>query len=216
MGIRTIERRYVTSKIQFREMAGDDMGMIEGYAARYYTGNPNDTSLDLGGFRERIRVGAFDKVLAKNADVPILFNHNPSFILGRTSAGTAKVWSDGNGLRFRCDLGKQTYAQDLRESIKRGDITQCSFGMIVDDDGDSWGQDTDEDGEIFNLRTINTIAELLDCSAVTSPAYPSTSVMARNFPEGIPASVRSHVPDDQALQFFARQKRRKLTDFILG
>ncbi|MGX8895013.1 HK97 family phage prohead protease, partial [Enterobacter cloacae] len=38
------------------------------------------------GFREIINPGAFDDVL--NDDVRGLFNHDPNYILGRTTAGT--------------------------------------------------------------------------------------------------------------------------------
>ena len=65
---------------------------IVGYAARY-----NRLSLDLGGFREEILPGAFDKILNRQrakADVVALFNHDSNMVLGRTASGTLELSSD--------------------------------------------------------------------------------------------------------------------------
>jgi len=201
--------------VEFREADDEDpFGSIEGFAARYYRGDKKDTSLDLGGFRERLRPGAFTSCLARNPDVSILRDHKPELILGRTASGTARVWEHPEGLKFRCSLPNTTYAQDLRESIKRGDVTDCSFGFICDDD--EWGVD-DVDGERCKMRTVNNVQELLDCSVVARGAYPSTSVSARMWPGGMPASVRSHVDQDvSALASYSRSQRQKFTRFLLG
>jgi uncharacterized protein len=72
---------------------------IVGYAARY-----NRLSLDLGGFREEILPGAFDKILNRQrakADVVALFNHDSNMVLGRTASGTLELSSDDKGLKYR-------------------------------------------------------------------------------------------------------------------
>lgn len=51
-----------------------------------------------GSFREVIKPGAFDDVLGD--DVRALFNHDPNFILGRSSAGTLSLSVDDRGLRY--------------------------------------------------------------------------------------------------------------------
>jgi len=71
---------------------------IVGYAAVY-----NRLSLDLGGFREEIMPGAFDRILNRQrgkADVVALFNHDSNIVLGRTSSGTLELSSDEKGLRY--------------------------------------------------------------------------------------------------------------------
>ena len=50
------------------------------------------------GFREIIKPGAFDDVL--NDDVRGLFNHDPNYILGRTTAGTLSLSVNERGLVY--------------------------------------------------------------------------------------------------------------------
>ncbi|MFY9803888.1 MAG: HK97 family phage prohead protease [Candidatus Acidiferrales bacterium] len=187
-----VERRFFTTELRLD--GGDGNGVIRGYAALHYNGNKKNQSVTLpGGFRERLAKGCFTRALAKGSDVKCMFNHDPNCILGRTSNGTMQVGCDDTGLHFNCQLGKQSYAQDLRESIRTGLVNQCSFGFLMDDDPDSedWGYDNDEEtGERYAVRTIKNIGELLDASPVTAPAYPATSCSARElWPDGEPEVV---------------------------
>jgi HK97 family phage prohead protease len=161
------------AKAEVRAKA-DGSRVITGYAAMF-----NSLSSDLGGFKEVIRPGAFTQSLADGADVRCLFNHDENMILGRTSAGTLRLAQDEVGLRFECELGNQSYATDLYESIQRGDIDQCSFGFYCQDD--NWIPTSEDPGV---LREV-TRADVFDVSPVTFPAYQSTSLAARSlFPDG--------------------------------
>ena len=137
-----VEHRIIGSSIEFREILPDEdkdgkpLPVLQGYAARF-----NTRSLPLGimGFREEIDPQAFDESLAKNPDVRFTFNHNPNKVYGRTKAGTLRCWRDDNGLRFEVALPRHHDAEGLAESIKRGDVTQCSFSFrTLDDD---WSRD---------------------------------------------------------------------------
>lgn len=147
----------------------DDDGerRIAGYAAVF-----NQLSENLGGFREQIQPGAFDSVMGD--DVRALFNHRAELILGRTTADTLQLETDGTGLHYRIDPPDTQYARDLLLSIERKDITQSSFAFRVEDD--SW--DEDDDGRL--IRTIKKFRRLYDISPVTYPAYPDTTVAVRS------------------------------------
>ena len=71
--IGTEERRVMLPNCSELRLATNAAGktMLVGYAAKY-----ERWSQDLGGFREKIRAGAFDAVL-KTEDVRCLKNHNP-------------------------------------------------------------------------------------------------------------------------------------------
>ena len=146
--------------LQTREENGERI--IEGYAAKY------ETETNIGPFMESISRGAFDNVLEN--DVRALINHDPSLVLGRTSAGTLELTSDDVGLKYRVKLGNQQYATDLYESIQRGDISQSSFAFTIKDQ--TWSEDR-------SSRKVNEVAQLLDVSPVTYPAYKEATVVAR-------------------------------------
>jgi HK97 family phage major capsid protein/HK97 family phage prohead protease len=146
-------------------------GKLVGYAAVYAPA----LSEDLGGFRERITPGAFDKSLESNADIRALWDHNTSQPLARTTNGSLKVSSDKRGLRVEIDLPEGvSYADDLRQLVRSGVVNQMSFGFLVPPGGDTW--DKDEYGNA--LRTLNSI-DLHEVSVVSIPAYPDTTVALR-------------------------------------
>jgi len=166
-----LERRYNTQVIELRE-SGDPADNPK-LAAAGYGSVFNAASSDLGGFTEVVAPSAFDEVL--NDDVRGLFNHDPNFVLGRTTAGTLKLDVDDTGLRYEIDLPDTQTVRDLVvEPMRRGDITGSSFGFMVDED--EWIER--DDGKI--VRTINKVGKLLDVSPVTYPAYPDTSAAMRS------------------------------------
>lgn len=175
-----LERRFLSTEDLGRdavsvEERADGRPMFRGYAARYQS-----LSVDLGGFREVLLPGAFDKVLNRQrskADVVFLFNHSADHLLGRTSSGTLRLASDEKGLRFENDPPDTQLSRDLQTLVRRGDLAGCSFAFTVDPaSGEAWSQD--ERGQ--TIRTIREVSGLYDCSLVTTPAYPSTTVAVRS------------------------------------
>jgi len=165
----TIERRILpVDDIELRVSDGDEP-KLSGYAAKY-----GKWSLDLGGFVERIKAGAFDEALEK-CDIRCLKNHDPNLLLGRTTSKTLRLNSNSVGLHFEDDVPGTTTGKDVVEEIRRKDITGCSFSFTVA--SDEWKY-TDDDGPV--QRTITKIDELFDVGPVTYPAYPDTAVAARS------------------------------------
>ena len=158
----TIERRFST------ELRVDTAAQkIIGYAAKY-----DLSSEDLGGFREYVRPGAFQRSLDSAPDVRALIDHNPSLILGRTVSGTLRLESDAIGLKVIIDPPDTQYAADLMAVMSRGDVSQMSFAFTTSED--SWDL---VDGQ--RVRSLLAV-ELHDVSVVTYPAYPDTTVAVRS------------------------------------
>ena len=140
---------------------------IVGYAAVY-----NRLSLDLGGFREEIMPGAFDRILNRQrdkADVVALFNHDSNIVLGRTSSGTLELSSDEKGLRYV--VTPPASRSDIMELIARRDVRGSSFAFTVDKGGESFR--TSENGKA--IRQISEVKGLYDVGPVLTPAYPASS-----------------------------------------
>lgn len=173
-----IERRAFTGKVEHRAASADGFD-FEGLASRVgteYTMYEDNTEI----WTEEIAPGAFDDVLGD--DVRILINHKDSAILGRTKSDTAKVWVDGDGLRYSWKNPNEiSYAADLAVSITRGDIDQSSFGFKTSWRNNKWEEIPLPDGKRKYKRTIMKFDELFDCSPVTYPANPDTAVGARDF-----------------------------------
>lgn len=160
-----MSNREIRSTEQIKAV-DDEKQIVEGYALRF-----NKLSNDLGGFVEEISPEALKE--ADLSDVRCLIDHDSSKVLGRTTSETLELNVDDEGLYFRCQLPNTTYAKDLYENIRLGNISNCSFGFILDDeDGDSF--EKREDG-LFK-RTLRKIRSLFDVSIVTYPAYNDTDV----------------------------------------
>lgn len=138
-------------------------------AGRYLVGHAavfHSLSEDMGGWRERIRPGAFARAIRERQDVRALVNHDPNMVIGRTRSGTLGLVEDDVGLRVRVKLPATTYADDLREVMRRGDVSQMSFGFVVR--LDHWLKENGQQvRELVNL-------DLLDVSVVAMPAYTGT------------------------------------------
>ena len=123
-----------------------------------------DTRSELleGTFREVIRPGS----IRLRDDLLVLAGHDPQHVLGRVSAGTARVWDDGTGIAFEVVLPDTSYARDLTASMDRGDVCACSFAMYVR--ADDWHMDGSE-----MVREV-LAADVPELSVVAMPAYPAT------------------------------------------
>lgn len=176
---------------------------LVGYAAVF------DVEATIGGaFRERIARGAFDEALARD-NVVALLNHDPSQILGRTSAGDLRLSVDAHGLRYEVDIDPEDeLAMRVHRWVRRRKITQSSFGFKVD------AQDVRHDPQGGLPLRIITKATLYDVSPVTFPAYTETSVTAADLaragaPAG-PAAARLSRP--APAQDYLHQARVKLAE----
>lgn len=158
------EKRFTSN---FTNLTGRN---VSGYAVVY-----NALSKNLGGFKERIAPGAFDKALKNNPDIVAIFNHDLNQVLARTTSKTLAVDSDKRGLSFNFEMPDVSYGNDILESIKRGDISGCSFEFRVAPGGEHW----QKIGSL-NIRTITEISDIMDVSLVTRPAYNDTSVSVRS------------------------------------
>lgn len=162
--MKKIERRtYVVQDVEARQ-AEDGVMRLSGYAAVF-----NDASVPLP-FKERIAPGAFRKTLSEMPDVRLLINHE-GLPLARTKNGTLTLTEDDRGLRFDAQLADTQEARDIYTLVQRGDVDQMSFAFRVI--RQNWSKDKTE-------RTLTEVSLADgDVSVVTYPAYPTTTVEAR-------------------------------------
>jgi hypothetical protein len=89
-----LQRRFVPAS-EFRVVEENKKPKLVGYAAVF-----DKFSEDMWGFKEKIAKGAFAESLKRQDDVRMLFNHDPNFVIARTTNGTLKLREDDKGLYF--------------------------------------------------------------------------------------------------------------------
>lgn len=124
-----------------------------------------------GEYIEIIQRGALDG--ADLSDVRLLYNHDLSKVPLARTPRTMQIKVSPAGLEFTAALPETSEARAVYEAVRRGDLTGMSFAFKVPEDGDRYDPKT-------NTRTITRIEKVLECSVVPFPAYPATSVEARD------------------------------------
>ena len=167
-----IEVRSIVSDLQIRQKEDGKKGrVITGYAAKFDTWSEPI----YGWFKEQIARGAFDKT--DMSDVIMVFNHDISGVLARTTSGTLTLSVDETGLRFEFESPETTLGNDMLELVGRGDISKCSFKFVVE--ADEWRYADEKNKLEFDERTVKSISKLYDVSLVTYPAYKDTEANVR-------------------------------------
>lgn len=143
---------------------------IAGYAAVF-----NSRSVDLGGFVEVIKPGAFARTLADGHPIFAVHHHQFADVMGSTRSGSLRLSEDSRGLHFDLELPDTSLGRDIHALVKRGDLASMSFSFhVLGTDGERWRE----------LPNGMVERELLDVylheiSTVALPAYPATKVSAR-------------------------------------
>lgn len=155
------------------EKTDEGVGIVRGRPIVY------DSRTDLGWFDEVIERGALNG--ADLRDVRFLVNHDISKIpLARSrnnnANSTMQLMPDDEGMAIRVNLDvlNNSDARNLYSAIERGDITGMSFMFSID--SEEWENLESE----HPLRRIKRISNVVEVSAVTFPAYESTSISVRN------------------------------------
>lgn len=161
------QTRSLNAELKIREVASNNDEMcIEGYFIVF----GQQTELWAGAYEE-IAPNALDKTL--NNDIRALINHDTRLVLGRNKSGTLELRVDGRGLFGKIKINSNdTEAVNLYERVKRGDVSQCSFGFNIISEETEWRDDG-------TVKWTITEVDLHEVSVVTFPAYEETGVQAR-------------------------------------
>lgn len=159
------ETRSIKTQFSTREDE-NNTPIIEGYFSVF-----GETYELMEGMTEEIAPGAFGGQC--EGDVRALADHNTLLVLGRTTAGTLELREDKKGLYGVIKINPEdSDAMNLYARVKRGDVSQCSFGFDILDEV----PEKRDNGEMhWTIRKV----KLYEVSVCTFPAYESTQVTAR-------------------------------------
>jgi ATP-dependent Clp protease protease subunit len=149
-------------------------GVIRGVAAVF-----NQLSNDLGGFREIIRPGAFDRSLKEIAagqrHVDARIQHQGGLhVCGTTANGTLRLWCDNVGLNYEITPPDTTDGKDLVVMVRDGYLRHSSFAFECSDDSIAWNWS--EKPPVVEVHDL----DLIDVAPCSRPAYDETTVAVRS------------------------------------
>lgn len=162
-------RKFIAIDLKTRTEENSSEKIISGYINKF------NTRSQYMGFYEEVSKGAFDKTLADGHNIYAMYNHNADMILGSTKSGSLKLNVDNIGLHFELRINPNiSYASDIAELVKSGDLEGCSFGFWVTDD--EWTYTEDK----IDLRIIKEL-ELIEVTITPFPAYLDSEANCRSF-----------------------------------
>jgi HK97 family phage prohead protease len=166
----SIETRFIG---QLKMLEGQE-GTLQGIASVY-------DSIDMVG--DRIKKGAFKKTISENPTVPVLWQHEPSQVIG-----VAKVTDTGKRIIADITLDMQDQlAQSALRKVKMGLVKGLSIGFTPVKV--SWV----EEGDLL-IREINEL-RLWEVSLVTFPALPEAQVVSAKMVFRRPGDAENATPE---------------------
>ena len=172
--------------VRVREKDGEERSRaITGYAILFDTPSAPLYSDDTEEIREVIDPGAVTLDLLNASDIKFTMYHDRQILLGRSKEGqgTLRYFIDEKGVGFDLELPSSPNGDEALEMVSRGDITGCSFAFTTHYyDRDYVGREVKNAGGRTEVTyRVKVITGIYDFTLTDNPAYPATSVEARDF-----------------------------------
>ena len=214
--VKTIVRRVIetTAELRVREAADGAVPSrtITGYAVMF--GVPSDPlwSDGDGEAREVIAPGAITRGLLDQQDIKMTMFHDRQLILARSKqgAGTLKYTVDDKGVAFEFEAPHTADGDKALELVRRGDISGCSFAFSTRYyDRDCVERKVENvGGRVIETFTVRQVLGVYDFTLAADPAYPDTSVEAREFAMALRGATACPPRGDARLRAQLREMRR--------
>ena len=192
--------RVDNAELRIREAEGDAPSRtITGYAILFNTPSAPLWSDEDSEAREVIAPEAITKELLDGCDIKFTMFHDRQIILGRSNkgSGTLEYFVDEKGVGFSLELPDSPNGNEALSAVRRGDISGCSFAFTTR----YWDSDfVERSAKVVNgsseiTYTVKAVTGVYDFTLAADPAYPDTSVEAREFTAGLREST---VPESQS------------------
>ena len=137
--------------------------------------------------REVIKPCAVTKALLDSSDIIMTMYHNREIVLARSNKGkgTLSYRIDNKGVFFEFDAPNSPNGDEALELVRRGDITGCSFIFSTYYYNDEYVRR--EEKKVNGVTQVTCyvlkMTGIYDFTITTKPAYPDTSVEAREAQE---------------------------------
>ncbi len=143
--------------------------------------------------REVICQNAVTKKLLDASDIKMTMFHNRQLLLARSKQGkgTLKYQIDSKGVSFEFDAPNTKDGDNALELVKRGDISGCSFAFTTRYRDTNYVKrvSSKENGKNVTTFYVQKITGIYDFTLAADPAYPATSVEAREFKKRLNSGI---------------------------
>lgn len=206
---------FTLANLQVREAAEGEAPSrtITGYAVLFGVPSAPLWQDEDSEAREIIAVGAITKELLDGCDIKMTMYHNRQCLLARSNkgVGTLSYEVDEKGVKFTFDAPNTQHGDEALELIRRGDISGCSFMFTTRyyDDACVSRTATVVNGVTMITYTVKAVTGVYDFTITDNPAYPDTSVEAREFVDGLkePEQPKPEPKDDTKMREQLREMR---------
>ena len=158
---------------------------------------------------EVISPSAITKEFLDKCDIKMTMYHNREKLLARSNRGngTLQYKVDATGVFFTFEAPKTNDGDAAVELVKRGDIAGCSFAFRTHYWDESFVKRTvSKDGKKTKITyTVNKVTDILDFTLAGDPAYPQTSVSAREWERRRGGSSHSSVKWQNLVKLYRAQ-----------
>jgi Phage head maturation protease len=203
---------HTCSDVHIREANGEEPSRtITGYAILF--GIPSDPiwSDEDSEAREVISKTAITKELLDGCDIKFTMFHDRQLILARSrnGVGTLSYNVDEKGVSFEFDAPNTVDGDKALELVRRGDISGCSFMFTTRYYDDACVTRTANvvNGVTMIIYTVEVVTGVYDFTLAADPAYPDTSVEARDFAADLHESIKPQQEDREKITKMREQVR---------
>lgn len=208
--------RTECAELQVREAAEGEAPSrtIVGYAILFGVPSAPLWSDEDSEAREVIAAEAITKELLDGCDIKFTMFHDRQLILARSKsgAGTLSYTVDEKGVKFEFDAPNTADGDKALELVRRGDLSGCSFAFTTR----YWDSDfVERTAKVVNgatqiTYTVKAVTGVYDFTLAADPAYPDTSVEAREFIAGLREDEKPEPskPENETMCKQLREMRR--------
>lgn len=211
-----IKRQMFTpANLQVREAAEGEAPSrtVEGYAILFNVPSAPLWADEDSEAREVIAPGAVTKELLDGCDIKMTMFHNRQLLLARSNKGegTLTYVVDDKGVQFSFDAPNTADGDKVLELVRRGDLGGCSFAFTTRYYDDACVERSAKvvNGTTMITYTVKAVTGVYDFTVTDNPAYPDTSVEAREFVAGLkePEQPKPEPKDDTKMREQLREMR---------
>ena len=196
-----VRREVVVTELHVREAGEGEAASrtIVGRAILFNTPSAPLWSDEDEEAREIIAPEAITKELLDGCDIKFTMFHDRQLILARSKngAGTLSYTVDEKGVAFEFEAPHTADGDKALELVKRGDLAGCSFMFSTHYWDEAFVSRTVEvrDGRAYITYTVKAVTGVYDMTLAADPAYPDTSVEAREFARDLREAAKPGQPE---------------------